>query len=87
MGSSLKQWAQCCIVIKLLGFVSKYNFIFHGKFIVRICYRKIMHAKGLLEQYNAAPRTDNDIIKRKSNITFPNEGKHSDENDSLRKTM
>ena len=47
----------------------------------------MMHAKGLLVQYNAAPRTENDSIKRKSGITFPNEGKHSDENDSLRKTM
>ena len=47
----------------------------------------MMHAKSLLVQYNATPRSENDGIKRQSDIIFPNEGKHLDENDSLEKAM
>ena len=47
----------------------------------------MMHAKILLVQYNATPRSENDSIKRQNDIIFPNEGKHLDENDSLEKAM
>ena len=47
----------------------------------------MVHAKSLLVQYKATQRSENDSIKRQSNIIFPIEGKHLDENDSLKKAM